>query len=108
MLDLHRIDQCRPKPLLELCLDAGGTSERGAQQVTHAAHDLVQVDLNRRQRLLAGERQQLPHEVAATTGGLQDDGKPTRMRRMAAQLVVQHLRIAADRYQQVVEVMRNA
>ena len=107
MLDLHRIDQCRPEPLIQLRLDADATPEGGAQQIAHAAHDLVQIDQHRRQFLLARERQQLSHQIGTPAGGLQNHRHPSPMRRVIAKLAAQDLGIADDCGKQIVEVMRH-
>ena len=107
MLDLRPIDQRRPEPGVQPGFHPHPSAECGTQQIADATHDLVQIDAHRFQRLFARERHQLTHQRGAALGRLQDHRKTARVRGIIAQLVMQHLRIAADRDQQVVEVVRN-
>src|ERR1700733_2321055 len=108
MLDLDRIDQILPKRVVELRLDADRASQRGTQQIAHAAHQLVQINLRRCQRLLPRKGQQAPYQVCPATRGLQYHREAARVYGFVLQVVVQHLRVAADRDQEVVEVMGDA
>ena len=92
----------RSQPQLHLSAD------QPARHLRHRADDLVEVEGDRLEHLLAAEGQQLARQRCGALGGVQDLIHLRRHRRIGLDAVRHQLRIAADRGQQVVEVVRDA
>ena len=83
-------------------------ADQAARHARHAADDLVEVERDRLQHLLAAERQQLPRQRGGAIGGVQDLVDLRGHRRIVLDAMRHQLGVAANRGQQVVEVVRDA
>jgi hypothetical protein len=103
---LIRIDQGRPQSRLCARLKADHGSDRCLQQIAHVCDNVIEVDGFRQKRLFAREREELASEPFAA---------PDRLSGVAQQLqragflgpALEHLEIAEDCREQIVEVVRD-
>ena len=83
-------------------------AEGSPQQMVGFQHDLVQIDHARLQRLLSREGQQAAHEIGAAIGGAQRDVGRLAGACICAGPFGQHVQIADNDGQKVVEVVGDA
>ncbi len=104
LIELRGIDPHMPPRLLEFEGEDDVPPEQAHEHRRDAAHRLVHRDDFGLQRLLAGESEQLPHQRRAA----RDRALDLHDRRTARRFLRGRLRRAADRGQEIVEIMRDA
>ena len=98
----------RPQVSGDVQVDGHAFAQHPLQHVGHRKHQAAQFHILRLQRLSAGEGQQPLGQLGAQFGGLLGVGQDVGQCRVVADAVFQHLQIALDHRQQVVEVVRHA
>ena len=107
-LQLRGIDHGQPDLAFRAGFQLHLFSEGSPQQMVGFQDDLVQIDHARLQRLLSREGQQAAHEIGAAIGGLQGDLGGLAGARVCAGPFGQHVQIADDHGQEIVEVVGDA
>ena len=105
---LAAIDQSRPALLGEYLLDLDLPAECRQQQLHDFLDQRVDIGLDRLQRLLAGERQQIGRELGGAVGRVVDHLDDRRERGVVLDALGQDLDRARDHGQHVVEVVGDA
>ena len=104
--DLVHVGTDRPQRLLQPALQPDRLADRPAQQIPQPHHQRVQVGALRLQRLAPGEGQQAPGQGGGTIHrGARGDGEGHDVGAAGFQPLFDQLQAAADRLQQVVEVV---
>ena len=101
-----RADRGRRRCGQQLELDV--LAEQPLQQRSDRGEDLVQIDRTGLQHLAPAEREQLVGELSRALGRTADLAEVVGERRIAVRALQQQRGVAADRGQQVVEVVRDA
>jgi len=107
-LQLRGIDHGQPDLAFRAGFQFDLLSEGSPQQMVGFQDDLVQIDHARLQRLLSREGQQASHEIGAAIGSSQRDLGRLAGARVGAGPFGQHVQIADDYGQEVVEVVGDA
>ena len=108
LLDLRRVGEHRRQVRPDLGRDLNLRADEPLQHVLHVRHELIERDRLLRDDLTAAERQQLAREPGRAICRLEDllcIGAPLVS---LVEVLHEHLRVAVDGHQQIVEVVRDA
>ena len=108
LLQLHGISHQRARRRINLRLDHHALADQTAQHAVGVGDDGAQVDRRKAQRLLAREGEQLVRQRRGVFGGSPDLDEIAPERLVGADLPGQHVGVAQDHGQRVVEVVRDA
>ena len=106
--NLHRIHQGVPEAAADHRLDLDGFTERLSQHVVHAANQSTEVDDPRGERLAAAKREELRCEPRTAQHARHRIRQSLFGERVAFNVLLEQLQIAADDLQEIVEVVRYA
>ena len=107
LFELRGIGAHRPQVRRQLQIDRDVLADQAVEHAAHVGDALVEHDDFRREDLPPAEREQLSGQRRRAIGRV-EDLLDVGLERRAVQLLQQQLGIAADRGQQVVEVVRDA